>query len=219
MVTTPISLFLYRTVAIGVDNVPASGPVILAANHFSAFDHFLAGAWLRRRIRFMAKSQMFGRFAPLDFIYEKGGVFPIRRGHGDAKAFETLHSIFGLGGCVMIYAEGGRSRTGELGKPRPGVGRAALESGVPVVPVAIHGSQGIRRWRRLAFPSITIRYGEPVSFDVIAEPSREQQQQASEEVFTTIRAMYEDLARLGRRSVLKRARDARASSGGRPSYS
>ena len=61
MVTTPISLFIYRLRSIEVDNVPASGPVILAANHFSNFDHFLAGAWLRRRIRFLAKSQIFGK--------------------------------------------------------------------------------------------------------------------------------------------------------------
>src|SRR5689334_21715027 len=138
LVTTPISLVLYRTRAIEVDNVPASGPVILAANHFSNFDHFLAGAWLRRKIRFLAKSQLFAKNPVLDFIYSRGGVFPVRRGHADSEAFETMHAILGRGCCLMIYCEGGRSRTGELGEARPGVGRAALESGVPVVPVAIH---------------------------------------------------------------------------------
>ena len=59
LITTPISIAIYRTRPIEVDNVPADGPVILAANHFSNYDHFLAGAWLRRKIRFMAKSQMF----------------------------------------------------------------------------------------------------------------------------------------------------------------
>ena len=108
--TTPISLSIYRTRQIEVDNVPASGPVILAANHFSNYDHFLAGVWLRRKIRFMAKSQMFRQNRILDLIYKYGGVFPIRRGHADTEAFETVYAILRNGGCVMIYCEGGRSR-------------------------------------------------------------------------------------------------------------
>ena len=207
VVTTPISLFIYRLRPIGTTNVPSSGPVILAANHFSNFDHFLAGAWLRRRIRFLAKSQIFVQNPILDYIFSNGGVFPVRRGHGDQEAFETMHAVLRRGGCLMIYCEGGRSRSGELGEPRPGVGRAALESGVPVVPVAIHGSQGIRGWRRLRFPKVTIHYGEPVSFPVVAEPTREQQQACAVEIFDHVREMYEELARDGRGAVKKRVQD------------
>jgi len=219
MVTTPISLFIYRLRSIEVDNVPSSGPVILAANHFSNFDHFLAGAWLRRRIRFLAKSQIFRRNAALDYIFRNGGVFPIRRGHGDQEAFRTIHAILERGGCLMIYCEGGRSRSGELGDPRPGVGRAALETGVPVVPVAIHGSQGIRGWRRLRFPKVTIHYGEPVSFPVVEDPTREQQQQCAVEIFAHVREMYDELARDGRETVKKRVDDAADDSPRHPSYS
>lgn len=215
MVTTPISLLLYRCRAIGVDNVPASGPAILASNHFSDMDHFLAGTYLRRKIRFMAKSQLFGN--PIgDYVFSRGGVFPVRRGHHDEEAFETLHSVFGRGGVVMIYCEGGRSRSGDLGQPRPGVGRAALESGVPVVPVAIHGSQGIRRWKRLQFPKVTVRFGEPISFPVVDRPGRERQLGCAEEIFDHVRAMYVELEREGRRSVIRRLR---AGTSGRPSYS
>jgi 1-acyl-sn-glycerol-3-phosphate acyltransferase len=217
LVTTPISLVLYRARAIGVDNVPAGGPVILAANHFSNYDHFLAGVWLRRKIRFMAKSQMFRQSRLLDLVYKYGGVFPIRRGHADETAFETVHAILRRGGCVMIYCEGGRSRTGELGEPRPGVGRAALESGVPVVPVAIHGSKGIRGWRRLQFPKITIHYGEPISFHVVPEPTREQQLEAATEIFTHVRGMYDEIERDGRATVIKRVREGRPSAA--PRYS
>ncbi len=218
VVTTPISLFLYRTISIDVDNVPASGPVILAPNHFSIMDHFLTGVWLRRKIRFMAKSQIFGQNPILDFIFRHGGVFPVRRGHGDQETFKTVHAILEGGGCLLIYCEGGRSRTGELGEARPGVGRAALESGAPVVPVAILGSQGIRGWRRLVFPKVTIRYGEPLSFDVVAEPDRDQQQAAAAEIFSHVREMYEELAHDGRRSVIKMLREGR-SSPQHPSYS
>lgn len=197
-VTTPISLLVYRLRAIDADNVPASGPVILAPNHFSNFDHFLSGARMRRRIRFLAKSQIFGRSPVLDYIFSHGGVFPVRRGHGDIEAFKTIDAILERGGCLLIYCEGGRSRTGELGEPRPGVGRAALESGVPVVPVAIHGSQGIRSWRRLRFPEVTIRYGEPLGFDVVENPTRDQQQEAAVEIFGRVRELYEGLERDGR---------------------
>ncbi len=217
-VTTPVALFIYRTLPVTVDNVPPSGPVILAANHFSNFDHFLVGAWLRRKIRFMAKSQIFGN-PVMDMVYNHGGVFPVRRGYGDEEAFETIHAIMRRGGCLMIYCEGGRSRSGELGEPRPGVGRVALETGAPVVPVAIHGSSGIRRWRRGVFPKVTIAYGEPLSFDVVESPSRDQQREAAVEIFARVREMYGELERDGRRSVIRRAREAEGSDAQRPSYS
>ncbi|MFN8113842.1 MAG: lysophospholipid acyltransferase family protein [Solirubrobacterales bacterium] len=217
LVTTPPSLLIYRTRQIEVDNVPASGPVILAANHFSNYDHFLAGVWLRRKIRFMAKSQMFRQNKILDLIYKYGGVFPIRRGHADNEAFETVYAILRNGGCVMIYCEGGRSRSGALGEAKPGIGRAALESGVPVVPVAIHGSKGIRSWKKLRFPKITIRYGEPVSFPVVENPSREQQLECAQEIFSHVREMYDELERDGRDAVIKRVRDGETPP--RPSYS
>jgi 1-acyl-sn-glycerol-3-phosphate acyltransferase len=208
MVLTPIALGFYRCRQIDVDNVPASGPVILAANHFSNMDHFLAGVWLRRKIRFLAKSQLFGN--PIgDYIFSTGGVFPIRRGHDDQEAFDTIHASFERGGCVMIYVEGGRSRSGELGRARPGVGRAALESGVPVVPVTIHGSQAVRRWKRLTFPKVTVRYGTPMQFPVVAEPTREEQIGCAEEIFTEVRHMYAEIEAEGRSTVIKRARDAR----------
>lgn len=219
MVTTPISLVVYRTRQIGVDNVPASGPVILAANHFSNYDHFLAGVWLRRQIRFLAKSQMFKRNALLDFIYSRGGVFPIRRGHADEEAFATIHAVLARGGCLMIYCEGGRSRTGELGEPRPGVGRAALESGVPVVPIALAGTQGIRSWKRLVFPQVTIRYGEPVSFPIVEAPTREQQFECAQEIFGRVREMYDELVRDGGRTVARRVREQQPLRRGPASYS
>ena len=182
LITTWISLFLYRERAIDTHNVPADGPLILAPNHFSNMDHFFSGAYLRRKIQFMAKSQLFGN-PILDYIFRVGGVFPIRRGHHDEEAFKTAHAIFARGGCVLMYCEGGRSRTGELGEAKPGVGRLALESGVPVVPVAIHGSAGVRKWRKLHFPQVTIQYGEPITFAVVAEPTREQQLAAAEQIF------------------------------------
>ena len=131
-------------------------------------DHFFIGLFLRRKIRFMAKSQLFGP-PVLTYVYSHGGVFPVRRGHHDEEAFKTAFTILEQGEMLLVYAEGGRSRTGELGEVKPGIGRIALESGVPVVPVAIHGSESVRRWKRFRFPKVTIQFGEPISFPVEQE--------------------------------------------------
>lgn len=196
LITTWISLFLYRERAIGTLNVPADGPAIVAPNHFSNMDHFFAGAFLRRKMQFMAKSQLFGN-PILNYIFRVGGVFPVRRGYRDDEAFKTAHAILARGNCVLMYCEGGRSRTGGLGEPRPGVGRLALETGVPVVPTAIHGSAGVRKWRKLRFPRVLIQYGEPITFDRVADPTREQQMEAAERVFARVREMYTALDERG----------------------
>src|SRR4051794_14227254 len=174
LILTPIALLLYRTRAISVTNIPADGPLILAPNHFSNMDHFFSAVHTRRKVRFMAKSQLFGQNRILDYIFVHGGVFPVMRGHHDQEAFITAHSILDDGGCVLMYAEGGRSPPGRLGERRGGVGSLALEWGVRVGPVAIHGSQSVRAWKRLVFPKVPVQYGEPIAFPVVAEPSREQ---------------------------------------------
>ena len=183
------TLLLYRVRAIGVKNVPRSGPLILAPNHFSQMDHFFTGLYLRRKVRFMAKSQLFGP-PVLTYIYAHGGVFPVRRGHHDEEAFKTANTILGQGEMLLIYAEGGRSRTGELGEVKPGLGRIALESGAPVVPVAIHGSAKVRRWKRFRFPKVTVQFGEPVSFPVETDSNRERQLEVATQIFDHVRAMY-----------------------------
>jgi 1-acyl-sn-glycerol-3-phosphate acyltransferase len=193
ILVTPLTLLLYRTRAIGRENVPRSGAVILAPNHFSQMDHFFCGVYLRRKIRFMAKSQLFGP-PVLTYVFSHGGVFPVRRGHRDEEAFKTAFTILDQGGTLLVYAEGGRSRSGELGEVKPGIGRIALESGVPVVPVAIHGSASVRRWKRLRFPRVTVRYGEPMRFQVERSPSRERQLEVAEQIFAPVREMYAELA-------------------------
>ncbi|HEX6230060.1 MAG TPA: lysophospholipid acyltransferase family protein [Solirubrobacterales bacterium] len=217
LVTLPTLLF-YRTRAIGLKNVPRSGPLILAPNHFSQMDHFFIGLYLRRQVRFMAKSQLFGP-PVLTYIFAHGGVFPIRRGHRDEEAFRTAHTILDQGGMLLIYAEGGRSRSGELGKPKPGLGRLALESGVPVVPVAIHGSESVRRWKRFRFPKVTVQFGEPVSFPVEESPSRERQVEASTQIFDRVRAMYTALEEQGRRNVIRALREGVTPEPGETNYS
>jgi 1-acyl-sn-glycerol-3-phosphate acyltransferase len=196
IVLTIPTLLLWRVRAIGVENVPKSGPLVLAPNHFSQMDHFFAGVYLRRKIRFMAKSQLFGP-PVLTYIYKHGGVFPIRRGHHDEEAFETVHELLRQEEMLLVYAEGGRSRSQQLGEPKPGIGRIALESGVPIVPVAIHGSERARQWIRLRFPKVTLQFGDPVTYSIEAAPTRERQLEVATEIYARVRELHEGLG--GRR--------------------
>jgi len=193
IVLTLPTLLLWRVRQIGVENVPREGALVLAPNHFSQMDHFFAGVYLRRKIRFMAKSQMFGP-PVLTYIYKHGGVFPVRRGAHDEEAFKTVYELIDQGEMLLVYAEGGRSRSRELGEPKPGIGRIALESGAPIVPVAIHGSAGVRGWKRLRFPKVTVEFGKPMVFAVEPAPSRERQLEVATEVFAAVRKMYEEIA-------------------------
>ena len=215
----PYILFFYRARVIDSDNVPPAGPAILAPNHFSFLDHWFIAVYLRRRVQFMAKSQLFKR--PMQFIYTHGGAFPVRRGMHDEETFVTARKILERGGIVIMYPEGGRSRSGELGQPKQGVGRLALETGAPVVPIAVHGSQKARNWRRLQFPKVTVQYGRPLRFERVERPTPEQAQAAAEAVFARVKRLYEALARGGRRRAVEAARAARRAAeaaGRRPAH-
>jgi 1-acyl-sn-glycerol-3-phosphate acyltransferase len=193
IVLTLPTMLIYRVRGIGLENVPREGALVLAPNHFSQMDHFFIGVYLRRKVRFMAKSQMFGP-PVLTYIYKHGGVFPVRRGHHDEEAIETAYEILDQGEMLLVYAEGGRSRSQQLGKPKPGIGRIALESGAPIVPVAIHGSARVRGWKRLRFPKVTVQFGKPIAFPTEQAPSRERQHEVATEIFGEVREMYEGLA-------------------------
>jgi 1-acyl-sn-glycerol-3-phosphate acyltransferase len=206
LVLTPYIVLFYRARCIDSQHIPADGPAIIAPNHFSFLDHFFVAVYLRRKVNFMAKSQLFKM--PLELVFNNGGVFPVRRGHHDEEAFKTAHAILARGGIVVMYAEAGRSRSGELGNPRHGLGRLALEAGVPVVPTAIAGTDRVRNWKRLQFPKVTVQFGEPIRFERVESPAREQAQAASVIVFDRVKEMYSRLRTEGR-SAVRAARQAR----------
>jgi 1-acyl-sn-glycerol-3-phosphate acyltransferase len=206
--TTLFAWTLFRVRGIDAERVPPSGPVILAPNHSSFMDHFLIGASIRRKVQFMAKSQLFK--PPMQFIYTHGGVFPVRRGHRDDETFVTALKVLDDGACIAMYCEGGRSRTGRIGDTaRPGIGRLALESGATIVPIAVHGSARVRNWRRLQFPTVTVQYGEPLRYERIDEPTRNQQRAVADAILEEIRTLYDGLEAVGRPAALARARAER----------
>jgi 1-acyl-sn-glycerol-3-phosphate acyltransferase len=205
IITVTTALTAFRARGFGSENVP-NGPVILAPNHASFMDHFFTGAFIRRRVQFMAKSQLF-QPGISSWVFSHGGVFPVRRGFHDEEAFITSFKILDRGGAVVMYCEGGRSRTGRVGdQARPGIGRLALESGVPVVPVAIVGSHQVRNFKRLKFPRVLVQYGEPFRFPKVTDSAREQQQDVADYILEKVRAMHTELERLGVKGVLQASR-------------
>jgi 1-acyl-sn-glycerol-3-phosphate acyltransferase len=92
---------------------------------------------------------------------------------------------------------------------KPGIGRLALETGASIVPVAIHGSQKARNWKRLQFPRVTVQYGEPIRWDPIENPTRDQQQAVADVVLSAIRELYTDLDEHGRKTIVQRVRAQR----------
>ena len=157
----------------------------------------------------------------------------MRRGARDEEMFITAKAILARGGAITMYCEGGRSRTGKLAeKAKRGIGRLALETGAPVVPIAIHGSSQVRNWKRLQFPKVTIQYGEPIRWEAVENPTREQQQAVADQVLVEIRRLYGGLEehgrghpapparaaprRRGRRGRSRRARDRRVTLTGAP---
>src|SRR3954463_5233297 len=148
------------------------GGLTVASNHRSFPDPFVIGATLpwRRPMQYVAKVELFERRWQ-GWILSRVGAFPIRRGQSDEIAMETARVVLDRGGTVCIFPEGTRIRSGSLGTPRRGVGRLALETGASVVPVAVHGSEHVRRGWRIRPRKVKLRVGGPMRFPRTEHPS------------------------------------------------
>jgi 1-acyl-sn-glycerol-3-phosphate acyltransferase len=152
------------------ERIPAAGPVILASNHRSFLDPFVIACLVRRPVYFVAKRELFAH--PLiAWILGALGAFPIERGRGDAEAMATALAILERGDCIVIFPEGTRVRPGPLGAPRRGVGRLALLTGAPVVPIAVMGTEDVRKGVVFRPRKVTLSCGAPLRFPRVADPS------------------------------------------------
>jgi 1-acyl-sn-glycerol-3-phosphate acyltransferase len=168
----PLLNVLGRPKVEGLEYVPDSGPVILASNHLAVADSFYKPLVVRRRITFLAKSEYFtgtginGWFQR--WFYTAAGQVPIDRTDADSAlaALHTAARILSEGKVLGMYPEGTRSPDGRLYKGKTGLARLALETGVPVIPVAMIGTDtvnppGSKMWR---FGRVTVKFGKPMDF-------------------------------------------------------
>lgn len=166
----PFFLVYFRMRRIGMEHIPADGPLIIAANHRSFMDPWVIGMMLRRPIYYVAKTELFRR-PVVAWLLSSLGAFPVDRGQGDRDAMDAARRILERGDVVVIFPEGTRTRPGPLGAPKRGVGRLALETGAPVVPVALIGTEAIRRGWRIRPHRVRIRAGRALRFPRVETPS------------------------------------------------
>ena len=170
-ILTPFFLIYLQMKRIGREHIPSEGPVILASNHRSFFDPFVIGTMTRRPVYYVAKEELFAYNRLLSWLLNALGAFPVTRGAGDQETIETAKMILGRGDIVLMFPEGTRTRPGALGKPKRGVGRLALETGAPVVPIAIIGTEDIRRGWRIRPRKVRLRAGPALRFPKVEHAS------------------------------------------------
>jgi 1-acyl-sn-glycerol-3-phosphate acyltransferase len=166
-VVTPLLRTYFRMHVSGGEHIPAEGAAIVAPNHKSFWDSFFVGVCTRRHLRFMAKTELiearYGR------VLVRLGAFPVRRGQSDEDALETARTILRQGGLLALFPEGTRVRDpGQLGHPRRGAGRLALETGVPLVPAAITGTDRLFAGPLPKPRRVQVAFSEPIDVSHLA---------------------------------------------------
>jgi len=195
-VLLPFFLLYFRLDRIGREHVPDSGPVLLAANHRSFLDPFVIGALTKRPVYYIAKRELFERRWQA-WLLNSLGAFPVDRGAGDRHAMDTARAILERGDCVVIFPEGTRVRPGPLGHPHRGVGRLALQTGARVVPIAVMGTEEVRRGWRIRPRKVTLRCGRPLRFPIAEHPSPSIALGVSERIWACVSLQWEWLGGAG----------------------
>ena len=186
----PLIQVYFRLVRLGHEHVPGEGGVILAANHRSFLDPFVIGCCVRRPVYFVAKRELFDNRL-IGWFLNCLGAFPIRRGESDEESVATAKQILARGDVVVIFPEGTRHRTGSLGNPKRGVGRLALESGAPVVPVAVTGSENARRGWLIRPAKVKVRCGRPLTFPRVEQASPRLAEEVTARIWPCVELQWE----------------------------
>ena len=174
VVLTPFFFAFWRVRVEGRENVPKSGPAVLAANHQSFCDSFFLPLVVRRKVTYLAKAEYFDSKRTAWF-FRAAGQIPIRRGGGKVseRALETAREVLAAGRLLGLYPEGTRSLDPYVHKGRTGVSRLSRECGVPVIPVGIEGTvevQPVHSNFMRPFKTVTIRFGAPMRMSPASNP-------------------------------------------------
>ncbi len=168
----PVLRLVFRPTVEGIENVPAEGPAILASNHLSYADWLFMPLTLHRKVTFVAKAEYFTTPGVKGWLqktfFSGAGQVPIDRSGRDAAAGALLSAkrVLDEGGLFGIYPEGTRSHDGRLYRGKTGVAKLAIETGVPVIPVAVVGTDVVappgKKFGRWTRPHV--RFGTPLDF-------------------------------------------------------
>jgi len=184
----------------GAERVPATGGLVVAANHFSWIDPPALGAVSPRTLYFMAKVEAHS-VPGLGALMRTFGAFAVRRGESDRDAVRTMRQVVRDGNALGMFVEGTRQQSGVPGPVQPGAAMVAINEEVPVIPVALHGSQ---TWRPGNFHPVSVAWGQPMTFEGLPRGGKGYKE-ASLEIEREIRRLWEWLVGI---HELGRPRDA-----------
>ena len=188
----PLLLLYFRISRKGADFVPRVGGAILAANHRSFLDPFVIAMLTRRPLYYVAKKELFTKRRRA-WLLNALGAFPIDRGNSDQDAVDTARLLLERGELVLIFPEGTRVRPGPLGAPKRGIGRLALETGVPVIPVAVFGTEALRKGWRVYPHKVKIRAVAPLAFQRTEAPSKDLASAVTDRIWPSVELAWESL--------------------------
>jgi len=179
------------------EHVRTEGGLIVAANHRSFLDPFVIAACLPwgKPITFVAKMELFEKRWQ-GWLLNRIGAFPIRRGESDEEAMATARTVLERGGTICIFPEGTRVRSGSLSTPKRGVGRLALQTGVPVVPAAVFGTEHVRSGWLVRPKKVSIRMGKAMTFPRAERPSQALAATVTSRIWPNVELQWEALGGL-----------------------
>lgn len=190
----PLMRVLFRPVVTGAHHIPAAGGAVLASNHLSMCDSLFLPVLTRRRMTFLAKQEYFsepGLRGRAKAAFVRGtGLIPLDRGNAGSadRALSTGVRVLRRGALLGVYPEGTRSPDGRLYRGKTGVARMALQARVPVIPVAMIGTDAVqpigRTWPSLR--RVQVRIGAPISAPEVDGDPHEQARALTEQVMTAI---------------------------------
>ena len=188
-IVAPFLRLYFRMSITGAENIPAEGAAIIAPNHKSFFDSFFIGINTRRHLRYMGKTELFE--GPWGRLLVALGAFPVRRGEADQDALDTARTILEQGGLLALFPEGTRIRDpDELGVPKRGAARLALETGSPMIPTAITGTDHLWLGPVPKPKRVQVAFSAPVSVEQLEVTPEAAQELVEEAVWPEVEGQF-----------------------------